>query len=394
MPGRVGILIGSLECGGAQQMAVRLLDGYVRAGVDAYILTIDGNWELLHDLGSQLSPSLQQRFIRLSPADVRQPVWVKIAFGPWQWFQLVRQIRRLNLNVVIGFMERANLMTLLSPRVRKVISIRSHYESLMGSKAPLKRWLVRSGYSCLMKRAERIVLNSSEAAASFSTRFPACRSRVAVIPNFCDGAALSRKAREELGSEDSAIFSRPVIITCGRLIPDKGHASLIRAFGKIAQCEPHSRLVILGSGPAEPSLRGLRDSLGLRGRVILPGHKGNPFSWIARATVFVLPSLREGFPNALLEAMALGMPVIASDCRSGPREILAPETDPCIKTASFERAESGFLVAPGAEDCWAQVMLEMLRDEPLRNTLGKAAARRADDFSLERSMSQWWELAA
>ena len=144
-------------------MAVRLLEGFVRAGTEAFILTIDGNWELLRDVDGQLSPGMRRRFIRLSSADVRNSVWMKVAYAPWQWLRLTQQVRRLNLDVVVSFMERANIMTLLSPRVQKVISVRSHYKSLMASKAPLKRALVRCAYSHLLRRAGGIVLNSAEA---------------------------------------------------------------------------------------------------------------------------------------------------------------------------------------------------------------------------------------
>ena len=132
-------------------------------------------------------------------------------------------------------------------------------------------------------------------------------------------------------------------MTHGRLIADKGHWQLIRAFAEVRRTNHDLRLVILGQGPLEADLRRLCRDLAVQDEVFFPGFQPNPMPWLVKAHLFVLSSLREGLPGSLLEAMALGVPVVATDCRSGPRELLAPETNPEHKTQSIECTPCGLL---------------------------------------------------
>jgi glycosyltransferase involved in cell wall biosynthesis len=146
-------------------------------------------------------------------------------------------------------------------------------------------------------------------------------------------------------------------------------------------------------------------ALELTDRVQLAGFQKNPFDQVARADLYVLTSRAEGFPNSLLEAMALGVPVIAADCPSGPREILAPSSDPTRKASTLEKAEYGLLIPsltqrdlePGAplhvsEQVLADSIIEMIKDERLRAEYADLAQRRALEFTPERMISEWQAL--
>ncbi|EHQ52395.1 group 1 glycosyl transferase [Ectothiorhodospira sp. PHS-1] len=113
----------------------------------------------------------------------------------------------------------------------------------------------------------------------------------------------------------------PVIIGMGRLTRQKDFPTLLRAFAGM-QARRTARLIILGEGGDREALTALSRSLGVADRVMMPGFAANPYAWLSRARLFVLSSAWEGSPNALTEAMALGLPVVSTDCRSGPREIL------------------------------------------------------------------------
>ncbi|MCG5509912.1 glycosyltransferase [Ectothiorhodospira lacustris] len=113
----------------------------------------------------------------------------------------------------------------------------------------------------------------------------------------------------------------PVIIGMGRLTRQKDFPTLLRAFAGVRGRRP-ARLIILGEGGDREALTALARSLGVADRVLMPGFAPNPYAWLSRARLFVLSSAWEGSPNALTEAMALGLPVVSTDCRSGPREIL------------------------------------------------------------------------
>lgn len=162
----------------------------------------------------------------------------------------------------------------------------------------------------------------------------------------------------------------PVILGAGRLTRQKDFPTLIRAFARLRACRD-ARLVILGEGPDHPALLRLIAELGLAAEVLLPGHVGNPYAWMARARLFVLSSRWEGSGNVLTEAMALGIPVVATDCPSGPAEMLAG-------------GRYGTLVPVGDVDRLAEAMrltlerplpAQVLRDAVSEYEVARSAAR-------------------
>ncbi|NJK27869.1 MAG: glycosyltransferase, partial [Coleofasciculaceae cyanobacterium SM2_3_26] len=132
----------------------------------------------------------------------------------------------------------------------------------------------------------------------------------------------------------------------GRLVDQKDFATLIRAFSIVKKVRK-SRLVILGTGPNKPRLEALIEELDLRDDVDLPGFVENPFKYMARASVFVMSSAWEGFGNVLVEAMAVGTPVVSTDCRSGPSEIL-------------DNGKYGALVPVGDAEAMARAILDVI----------------------------------
>jgi glycosyltransferase involved in cell wall biosynthesis len=159
----------------------------------------------------------------------------------------------------------------------------------------------------------------------------------------------------------------PVILGVGRLAALKDFATLIRAFAKLRAARP-ARLVILGEGPHRRRLLRLARRLQVHDDIDLPGWAANPYAYYARADLFVLSSRGEGLPNALLEAMACGCPVVSTDCHSGPREIL-------------DSGRIAPLVPVGDVDALAGAMAKTLEAPPTR----EAMTARACDFSMDRS---------
>lgn len=405
-PLRAAILIASLQQGGAERAVLGLLDGLLGAGVEAFLLCIDRDREMPMASDPDRARFLAGRVQSLSGSTIRAGTIAKSMAAPRHWWALQRSLRRLRPDVVLSFMERANILSLASPYAsRIVLSVRSHPSRLFASKTALKRFLVVSAYRALLRRADRVVYVSKEAAADFERLFPEVAGKGRVIYNACD----TRQARSAAGetTREEAVDSSdvPTVVSVGRLNPEKGHWHLLKAFHEICRRGVPARLVLIGRGPLEGDLRELRDRLGLADRVVFAGFQPNPLPWVARASVFVLPSLWEGFPNSLLEAMALGVPVIASDCRSGPREILSPAGDPLEKTDTIEFAPCGTLVAtprgerrrafepPTREEgLLADALERVLRDEGLRTAQAAAARARSGDFAPDRIVPEWVRL--
>ncbi|MBE9228392.1 glycosyltransferase [Phormidium sp. LEGE 05292] len=158
------------------------------------------------------------------------------------------------------------------------------------------------------------------------------------------------KAQEPLDHPWFAPGELPVILGVGKLEKQKDFPTLIRAFAKVQQHKP-CRLVILGWGPDRPKLEALIQELGLEDVVDLPGHVNNPYMYMARSSVFVLSSAWEGLGNVLIEAMALGIPVVSTDCESGPAEILSG-------------GKYGYLTPVGDSEALADGILQVLAGNP------------------------------
>lgn len=169
------------------------------------------------------------------------------------------------------------------------------------------------------------------------------------------------------------------IVTTGRLNKQKNHPLLIRAFKRITEDFPEYKLVIYGEGPERQNDEALISDLGLKERVLLPGTINDIPEKINKASLYVLSSDFEGMPNALMEAMALGLPCISTDCPcGGPRELTTNGED-CL------------LVPVGDEIAIAEAMRKVLREEKFAMKLGKNAMKIRERLSLDKVCRQWYE---
>jgi len=150
-------------------------------------------------------------------------------------------------------------------------------------------------------------------------------------------------------------------------------------------------LIILGEGNARDEIEALVSRLGLQERVFLPGHIQNPYPVMREARLFVSSSNLEGFPNAIIEAMSLGCPVVATDCETGPMEILAGKIQGRCTDVTF--AEFGILVPVNSVDMLCKALL-MACGDGIRTRYSELGKKRARDFSMQSSRDQYWSLIA
>jgi glycosyltransferase involved in cell wall biosynthesis len=237
----------------------------------------------------------------------------------------------------------------------------------------LRRWWERRRLRALYRQADGVVAVSEGVAEDIAaiTGLPEARIRVIRNPNLTP--ELENLAQEPLDHRWFAVGQPPVIMGIGGLRTQKDFPTLIRAFARVRERLP-CRLMILGQGRQRDRLRRLADDLGLTDAVALPGFDPNPYRYLARASLFVLSSLWEGSPNVLTEALALGTPVVATDCRSGPREI--------TRGGVF-----GALVPVGDVDALAAAMEATLRNPLPPHVLKEAVLEYRMDVSARRYLA-------
>ncbi|WP_303911036.1 glycosyltransferase [Thalassolituus maritimus] len=180
--------------------------------------------------------------------------------------------------------------------------------------------------------------------------------------------------------------SKEYIVSVGRLSKSKNVKTLLDAFllsGESAD------LVVLGEGECRSELESYIDAIGLSGRVHLLGNIANPFPIVKGAKYFVSASLNEGFPNAMVEAMCLGKPIVMSNCQSGPLEILNDNQDLEPSENGCWPVKFGVLCEPGSAEALSEGM-NIMQDAEQRQFYGSVARVRAGDFSLEKVNSQYW----
>jgi glycosyltransferase involved in cell wall biosynthesis len=315
---------------------------------------------------------------------------------------------------VVSFLERANFVNIISKLFKKnkaIISVHMDQQTGHTGLRKLNKLLVKFLY----QKADLVVAVSHGVRQSL-INLGIEKDKVKVIYNPYPIDEIRELAKEPLGSYEE-IFKHPVLITAGRLTKPKGQWYLLRVFKALKEKHKDLKLVILGEGELKDYLVKLSQELGLKTyvwdrdklsesfNVYFLGFQKNPFKFIARSKLFVFPSLWEGFPNALVEAMACGVPVVSSDCRSGPREILAPDTDFNYQTQKPEFAEYGVLMPvfkvkyktaneplEEREIMWVETIDKLLEDENLRKSYSEKAKQRAEDFRIEKIVQEWKEI--
>lgn len=316
---------------------------------------------------------------------------------------------KLAVDCAISFLNSANYINAMSRgSERVIISVRSCPD---GPYAP-EDCRTEAGRRRLKQAcagADAVVPVSLEAAESLRTRFDADPDKITVIYNAIDVAGTLEKSRHEISDPviraalEEAEFAFAVT---GRLTEKKGQWHIIRAFGKVAGAHPGARLFILGQeGRGAENTAGFLKQVirqnGLDGKVILTGFLEEPYPVIASCDAYVMASFNEGFPNALTEAMALGLPVISTDCRSGPREILAPGTPFADKAEQIEYAEYGILLPECSgrrltaeplereEQELAEAMQKLIEDKALREAYALKSPVRAGQFGYDDILAKW-----
>ena len=363
---RIIMLVSSMGRGGAERVAATLCNAWAAQGREVWLVaTYLGD----RDVTFPMDVRVRLRFL----SDLaRFPESFKPGFL-WKVLALRRWLARERPDVIVSFLPNVNVLAIAATRgLRLPLIVCERADPAagveMGWTLHVARWL-------LYPLASSVIVQTAQAAARLRSRLPWCRGMV-VIPNPLPPHLTTVRARMPAATDGGTV------IAVGRLSPEKGFDHLLRAFRAAFRDSPHWRLEIWGDGPLREPLRQLAESLGLEGRAVLRGSTADPWAEMARCQIFALTSAYEGFPNAMMEAMALGLATVSFDCNSGPRDLT-------------DGGRVGVLVAPGDVAAFAGEMHALAEDRQRRESLGAAGAafvRKA--FSQEVALARWDALFA
>jgi len=343
---RVVLVISSLDIGGAERWNVNLADLLNKNGVAVTVLTYRRD---------------KPDFYTLSEGVHRG--WADFSLKGWAKIRALRAtLASYSPDVVIASGNKTNIRTILAGRKQpwKTVAVEHNdpAQQPIGWKWELSR-------AVTYRRADALV-SVSVGADRYFWFLP--RRLRHVIPNTFP----EHDIRKEPGEYKN-------IVGVGRLVPIKGFDRLIEAFARVAPRFSGWTLTLWGDGPEQERLTALSDRLGVKERVLMPGLTTEPLREIARSDVLALTSKSEGFGNVLVEAMSVGVPVVAFDCPSGPRDII-------------DSPESGILVPNGDIAALARALESLMSDAARREALGCGGLARAQAFSPEAHVAQWLKL--
>jgi len=311
---KIFIFIPSFESGGVERNAVIVANSLMEKGYDVSVVYC----RKINAQFTKLSKDIKKIKLNRLPylPFIHERIVDAVSSALFGFFVLQKIVD--NKSVMISFQSNVVAIVLAKLlRVKVIVRLSNHYSNVEFEKSKLRK-ISEYLKKILYKRADVVIANSQELADDYS-RVLECPVQVVYNPIDIDG--VKHKAKKPIFDEIFIKKNKPVIIGIGRLCVQKNFGFLIRSFAKSIQ-KVDAYLVIIGEGSERQKLEKLIKSLNLEGSVILMGHKDNVFPYLKRSDIFVLSSLYEGMPNALIEAVALKIPSISTNIKTGPKEIL------------------------------------------------------------------------
>jgi glycosyltransferase involved in cell wall biosynthesis len=409
---RLAFVIAHLGPGGAQRVVVNAANALVERGFDVHVAVLNhqpivyavdprivfhSSAPMQAAFAASYAGSMDDEFEQITPpvkkngGKPKQPTslfrrYVKpylhprvLAFGLktadpvysviWQgrstiWLR--RTIRKIKPDAVLSFLTQTNILTVLATRgldTHTVISERNDLR-LQRHRARVERLR-----HIVYPWADVVTANSKGALDALQSFVP--KEKLAFLPN----------PLADSPSNEAFAFTGPTVITIGRLVEQKGIDILLAAWAKVVSVLPDWRLALVGDGPLGDELKGQTRKLGVADSIDWVGHVSDPFPYLRGAKLFVMTSRFEGMPNALLEAMACGLPAVVSDASPGPCELIGGGDD-----------AAGLIVPVEDANATADAIVHLARDETLRRRLGLAARERTRAHDADHAIDVWLKL--
>ena len=372
---KLSILIYSLASGGAERV-VSILLNELQDNYDITLVLMNNT--IFYDFPKNISIKY------LESSNPQEHGIKKLLKLPLLAYKYYKFCKNSNIDISLSFMNRPNYINVLSKIIgnkSKIIINERAMPSIQhrdGIQGLINRLLIKILYN----KSDIILSNSKgnsfDLVNSFSIKQP-------IVINNPINIGITRK----LSLENMQLKKDKVIfVTIGRLDKGKNHKLLIDAFVGI-----NAYLYIIGDGILREELESRIQNLKLQNNVFLVGRQSNPYKYLNNSDCFLFSSNHEGFPNVLLEALACGLPVISTDCMSGPREILGPSTSSSLNLINkIELVEYGILVPTGNILRMQEAIKLIITKQDLRRKFRLRAEQRIQDFTTKKITQQYKEV--
>ena len=380
------LLINSLTSGGAERVVLTLVDKFIERKRKVNLVLIER--QQFYEAPKKAATHFLTTYETLDHNILKLPFLFISAL------RLKKQTEKES-SIVQSHLPRANCTNILAKmmggkhKTQLVIHSSTNFDSKSRLYRFLGKWLMRQVFD----RADSLVFISEVMRRELNAYFKLSNSgNQAVIynPHILD--EIREKANEELtGFQFDP--EKKYLVFAGRIVSLKRIGDILAAFEQVSLEKEELELLILGEGDETKALKQQVAMLNLSAKVHFLGYQSNPYAFIARADILLLASDREGLPNILIESMACGTPVISSDCISGPREIISPDSDLDVQLKNkIEVADYGILYPVGKVFLLAEAICIMLSNEGRYQAFVQKGLERAEDFDAEAISQQYLEV--
>lgn len=353
---KIGFLIGSLSSGGAERATVSLSNYFAECGNDVDIITFESE-ESFYALNDKVSVSCA------GFSEIEHSASLKRLLGAVKrMFRLRKLVKSKNLDVLIGMSFAMTWYAVFAAFLTSTVAVGTERNNPYSYKATKFNTFMRKLF---YRFCGGFVFQTKKASEFFT---PELRERDIIIPN----AIFSEKVYEL----SPPAKREKIICSVGRLTAQKRFDLLIDAFKIISDDFPEYKLLIFGEGDLRDSLEAQCERLGIREKVLMPGRHPEAVALVNRTSVFVLSSDMEGMPNALMEAMAMGVPCVSTRCDMGPEELI-------------EHGENGLLTDTGSAEALADAIRLILTDDTLAEKLSHNGRKMLKTHSVEAIGDEW-----
>lgn len=350
----IAMFISSLNKGGSERVLANLAGYFYSKG---YQVTIVTQYKAENEYG--IDSGIRRVFSEIAPEETGKG---RAANFLKRFFKLRGIWKREKPDLILSFIGKNNMMAIMTSRflhIPVVVSVRGEPALEYDSRA------LKMAAGFLFRMADGIVLPVKKSGDFFPK---AVRKKVVCLNNPLHPAFIRNVCGGEREKE---------IVAVGRIDANKNHEMIIRAFGGLAEKYPDYRLTIYGEGELRRPLLEMAGEMGLGDRVFLPGSISNVADRIEKASVFVLSSYSEGMPNTLIEAMALGIPCVSTDCPcGGPAELIV-------------NGENGYLIEPGDWKKLQDILQKLLDNPDLARKVGRNAAKIQEKLNPDTINGMW-----